>query len=154
MIKAALGRLISGHGVASGQSTKDTRFPQGTIRLQELAFRQRGFDLASYFKNSFVHGTLNIRFARGVTAIRRPDLVFRDVSWTEFFPPENFFLSQCVVRFASREFRGLIYIPDPATKPDHFQDARTVEVIAEPIPGLKCGDTLEVIFDSDAISIE
>jgi hypothetical protein len=154
MIKAALGRLISGHGVASGQSTKDARFPEGTISLQERVFRERGFDLPSYFKGPFVRGTLNIRFAEGVVAIRRPDFVFRDVSWTEFFPPENFFLSQCVVKFASREFRGLIYIPDPATKPDHFQDAQTVEVIAETIPGLKYGDTLEVIFDSDAVDIE
>jgi hypothetical protein len=154
MIKAAGGRLISGHGVASGRSTKDKRFPQGTIWLQERAFRKRGFDLASYFRGPFVRGTLNIRFTKGVIVIRRPDFVFREVGWTEFFPPENFFLCQCVVRFASREFRGLIYIPDPATKPDHFQDSRTVEVIAEAIPGLAYGDMLEVIFDSDSIDIE
>jgi hypothetical protein len=154
MFKTVRGTLVAGHGVASGQSRADRRFPGGTIRLQEEFFRERGLDLDAYFPRGFVRGTLNIRLPTGVVAIKRPDFVFRAVKWTPLFPPENFFLSGCTVSHDARNFRGLFYIPDPQTKPDHFQDRRVVEVIAESISAIAIGDTVTLAFDSDAVDIE
>lgn len=154
MTKIVHGTLVAGHGVASGRSSSDRRFPGGTIRLQEKFFRERGLDLATYFERPFIHGTLNIQCPRGVVAIKRPDFVFRDIKWTEQFPPENFFLSRCMVGQGTRAFRGLIYVPDPQTKPDHFQDRRVVEAIAETIPGIAVGDTVALTFDAAAIDID
>lgn len=154
MIKIVRGTLVAGHGVASGQSTVDRRFPGGTIRLQENFFRDRGVDFEQYFPHGFVRATLNVRCSRGVVAVKRPDFVIRDVKWTETFPPENFFLSRCTLGHGAGEFRGLFYIHDPKTKPDHFQDPRVVEVIAEAIPGIAIGDMLKSNVDPDAVDIE
>lgn len=154
MLKTVRGIVVAGHGVASGQSVIDRRFPDGTIRMQEKFFRERGLDLDAYFPHGFVRGTLDLRFSRGIVAIERPDFVFRAVKWTELFPPENFFLNGCTVRHGTRTFRGLLYIPDPETKPDHFQDPRIVETIAEPIAGIAPGDTVTLTFDTDAVDID
>ncbi len=154
MLKTVRGILVAGHGVASGRSIVDRRFPGGTIRLQEKFFRDRGLDLDAYFPRGFVRGTLNIRFSRGIVAIKHPDFTFRAVAWTDLFPPENFFLTGWTVIHGGRDYPGLLYIPDPETKPDHFQDRRVLEVIAESIPEISVGDALSLTFDSDAVDID
>jgi hypothetical protein len=47
----------------------------------------------------------------------------------------------------------MIYIPDPATKPDHFQDPSIIEGLAEKIEGLNYGDTVSLLYNPEAIEI-
>jgi hypothetical protein len=152
-MRTVIGILVAGHGVASGQGVRDRRFPEGTIRMQAAFFRTGGLDLAAYFTRPFTWGTLNLRCETGVVAIRRPDFVFRDVTWTALLPAENFYLARGTVTRRGRAYRGLLYLPDPATKPDHFHDPRVVEVIAETIPGIALGDAVALTFDPAAIEI-
>ena len=51
------GRLCAGHGVASGTS-KESPYPDGTIRMQFPVFKALGLDLSSC-----LFGTLNLDFA-------------------------------------------------------------------------------------------
>lgn len=143
----------TGHRVASGQSTSDTRFPLGTIRMQEPFFKERGLDLAAFFGGDFIRGTLNLSISPLSFKIAKPEYFFEQVKWADLFPPENFFMSPVKVLFGGKEHQGMIYIPDPATKPDHFQDPSIIEVLAEKIEGLNYGDTVSLLYNPEAIEI-
>ncbi len=145
--------LRSGHGVASGQSVDDPRFPLGTIRMQAPFFKQGGLDLDAFFGGDFVYGTLNLSVAPKKIAIAKPEFCFPQVKWTDVFPPENFFLSAAEVGFLGKNYKALLYIPDPATKPDHFQGASVVEVIAQRIAGIAPGDEAALAYSETAIDI-
>lgn len=144
----------AGHGVASGRSTTDTRFPRGTIRLQEPFFKEKGFDFQAYFGGDFVRGTLNLSLSPRRFTIESPEYVLKDVKWTDLLPAENFFLSPAEIHFQGRAFKALIYIPDPATKPDHFQAPDIIEVIAESVPNLDYGDEVELAYNPEAIKVK
>ena len=51
------GKVISGYGVASGKGN-DSRYPEGTLKLQMPFFKERGLDLSVFFI-----GTININIA-------------------------------------------------------------------------------------------
>ncbi len=55
--------------------------------------------------------------------------------------------------YDGRRYRGVIYHPHPATKRRHHQDPSTVEVIAEPIPGLTYGSEVTLIVDPAEVEI-
>ncbi len=145
--------VARGHGVASGQSTADTRFPQGTIRLQLPFFAARGLDLDAYFSGNFLAATLNLDLAPWRVQILKPEFFLSSVEWTDLMPAENFYLSAAQVGFGERLYKALLYIPDPATKPDHFQPPTIVEAIAEPIAGLGRGDAGHVALPSRRIRL-
>jgi hypothetical protein len=146
--------VARGHGVASGQSTADTRFPEGTIRLQLPFFAARGLDLDAYFSGNFLAATLNLDVAPNRVHILRPEFFLSSVKWTDLMPAENFFLSAAQIGFGERLYKAMLYIPDPATKPDHFQPPTVIEAIAEPVAGLGYGDAVTLHYHPAAIRLE
>lgn len=143
----------SGYQVASGHSTTDKRFPGGTIRMQKPFFKERGMDLDAYFDNDFVHGTLNLSIEPKTFTIGKTEYFFEEVKWTDQFGAENFFMSPAELRFKGNSYKAMIYIPDPSTKPDHFQKPTIIEVLAQTVPELAYGDTVTLAFNPEAILI-
>jgi len=148
------GVIVKGYGVASGESGNDQRFPDGTIKLQIPHFREHGFDFDAYFAGDWVCGTLNVSITPHTLRILKADYFLRGIKWTDIFPPENFFLVGLTLRFDGKNYRGLLYEPDPATKPDHFQPPMHIEVICNRVPGIKTGDKVELDFDQAKIEIK
>lgn len=127
------GKLIPGHGIASGVS-KDPRFPNGSLEMQIPYFKKLGLDLGAYFA-----GTLNIDIAPcGYTAIE-PAYHFSQIQWTPLLPPENFYFFDATLIHQGNKHVGLIYMPDPETKKEHFQKETVLELIMPHISDLGLG---------------
>jgi hypothetical protein len=140
------GKLVKGYGVASGPSED---YPYGALDRQFPLFKARGLDLSAYF-----HGTLNIDIRPVTFEMIRPEFTFRDVRWTDLHPPEHFSFSRCKVIYQGSMYEGWIYYPHPETKKRNFQNPSLLEVIARRIPGLKHGDSLEAVVNSERISLQ
>ena len=130
------GKLQSGYGVASGQAIQSP-YPQGTITLQTPHFQALGLNLNPYYP-----GTLNISIAPAQFRLLQPQWTFPLVPWYPQSCPETFSFSPCLVQYAGQEMSGLIYYPHPETKPEHFQDPSTIEVLAPYIPEIEVDATL------------
>ncbi|NET37508.1 MAG: hypothetical protein F6K19_36705 [Cyanothece sp. SIO1E1] len=142
------GVVVKGHGVASGQAN-DSRFPEGTIQMQKPAFSERGLCLDAYFP-----GTLNISILPHSYAIQQSKYTFREVKWAADRPAEDFSFFDCrILLNDKRILEGLIYYPHPETKPEHRQDAGTLEVLTAFIDGLRYGDTLVLEVNPKQIMI-
>ncbi len=139
------GVVVEGHRVASAPSAA---YPYGTLEKQKPYFEALGLDLSRYFL-----GTLNISIAPLTFEMVKPRYTFPLVAWTDLHPPETFSFSPCRLRFAGREYEGLVYYPHPETKIRHFQDASLVEVLAEFIEGIGYGANVELCLDSDEILV-
>lgn len=135
------GIVIAGHGVASGKG-KDPRYPEGTLKLQIPFFAKKGLDLTPYFR-----GTINLNIAPFRFIIGKPNHFFRSIAWSQYIPPENFYFIEVSVINRSKKYHGYIYMPDPATKMDHFQHESTLELILPEIEGLQVGDRLFLEVD-------
>ncbi|MEO0870253.1 MAG: hypothetical protein AAFY17_17840 [Cyanobacteria bacterium J06642_11] len=128
------GTIIQGHGVASGQGG-DPRFPGGTIRMQSPVFAHLGLDLTGYFP-----GTLNVSIHPQQYTVKQAKHTFRQVKWADHAPPEDFSFFDCRLSLGTgQRIPGLVYYPHPETKPEHFQDAATLEIMTEFIDGLVYG---------------
>jgi len=145
--------VCAGHKVASGQAENDRRFPSGTIEMQVPHFREKGFDLKAYFNGDYVSGTLNLSIKPHTYHIGKPDYFLEAVKWTPLFPPENFFLGGAEIIYKDVNYRALIYIPDPSTKPDHFQPPDIIEVIAQKIPGISYGEKVMLLYNPQFIKV-
>ncbi|ESA32155.1 hypothetical protein N836_26555 [Leptolyngbya sp. Heron Island J] len=144
-----LGKVIRGHGVASGQA-KDPRFPEGTLQMQVPMFAAQGLCLDAYFP-----GTINVSIHPKHYTVRQARHRFRQVKWAENAPPEDFSFFDCrVVLDTAQRLPGLIYYPHPETKPEHFQDPATLEVLAPFIRGLSYGMTLGLELDPKQLTLE
>ena len=55
--------------------------------------------------------------------------------------------------YKSAAYDGWVYYPHPETKERNFQNPSLVEVIAVPIPELQYGDELQVLLNTDEISV-
>ena len=132
------GKLVAGHGVASGQGA-DRRYPAGSIALQTPFFLEKGIDLSPYFP-----GTLNVDLAPFVPQPRHPtfDGTLRWFSDLE----ERFLLTPIEVMAAGRRYSGLWYYPHPGTKPAHFQRNSVVELLLPWIENLSVGDEVQVLL--------
>ena len=137
---------MRGHQVASRPSKA---YPYSSLKKQKPYFKERGLDLYEYF-----NGTLNISIAPLTFEMAAPELTFERVEWTDLHPPETFSFSRCTVIFKGREYAGWVYYPHPETKKTHFQDPSLVEVITHEVTGIKYGDFLEVILNTDEIKIQ
>lgn len=146
-LKSVLGTVVQGHRVASGQGG-DPRFPTGTIQMQKPAFALRGLYLDAYFP-----GTINVSIAPHHYAVQQAKYTFRQVKWAEHAPPEDFSFFDCRIVLDGKRLEGLIYYPHPETKPEHFQDPTTLEVIAPLIEGLSYGMSLELELNPLQLSI-
>jgi hypothetical protein len=141
------GIVQRGHGVASGIAS-DSRFPEGTIRLQMPLFRERGLDLFRFYP-----GTLNLSIAPHEFELRKPQFTFEHVEWTSVFPAETFSFSRCRIHAQGKAHEGFIYYPHPETKPDHFQSASTIEVITTFLGALRYGAEIELEINPAEVSI-
>lgn len=137
------GIVVRGHRVAS-QKSKD--YPYGTIDKQKPVFKELGLDLERFYS-----GTLNISIVPFAFTMTNPEYTFRQVTWTDLHPPEDFSFSRCAVRpiglqsnCSANWYEGFVYYPHPETKKRHFQNASVLEILAEHIPDLKYGDHVEV----------
>ena len=134
------GRLVAGHGVASGRAA-DSPYPSGTIALQAPLFATHGLDLAPYQA-----ATLNLSFAPGEWRLRDPDHHVPELRWTDRHPPETFSFWHCRLRRlsdpAAADSPALIYHPHPETKRAHHQSLSLLEVLAPPLPAVTIGSVL------------
>jgi hypothetical protein len=162
MFQSVKATIIQGFRVASGSSEKDPSFNAdgGTIRLQMVEFAKRGLDFNSYFDGDFVEGTLGLTVAPLSVKIKSPKYFFQGVRWTDKHdkpgaPPfvENFFLDPARIIFKGQTYKGLLYIPDPATKPGHFHLPTTIEVVAQKVPGISYGDDVVLEYNDAAIEL-
>jgi hypothetical protein len=148
---AIKGVVIPGHRIASGTSEIDRRFPQGSIVMQTPHFKRQGLDLTAYFGGDFFKGTLNVSIEPLIWEIVKPEYTMRDVRWTDQQPAENFFLSPAALAYRGQSYRAMLYIPDPATKPAHFNPPYIVDVLAAPITGIGYGSEVELSYNSAAV---
>jgi len=111
-------------------------------------FKERGLDLEQYYR-----GTLNISIAPLVFEMVAPAYTFRQVTWTDRHPPEDFSFSRCTLRYKGGEYPGYIYYPHPETKQRHFESASILEMISLYIPDIKYGDQVEVELNTDEVRI-
>ncbi len=133
--------IIPGYGAASGKN-KDNRYPGGTIALQAPYFTVLGLDLSPYYL-----GTLNIDISPHSFEIKTPKHFFKQVAWSEFISPENFYFFDVSLEYKSGTYEGLIYMPDPETKEEHEQKPTTLELILPKIADLQYGDRVSVTID-------
>ena len=130
------GKVISGYGVASGKG-KDKRYPNGTLKLQMPFFKERGLDLSAFFV-----GTINIDISPYQFSIKNYKYYFKEINWSKYIPPENFYFFEVQLIFKEIIFNGLIYMPDPKTKSDHHQISNLFELLMPKIEGIKQGENI------------
>lgn len=145
------GVVIPGHRIASGTSEIDRRFPQGSIVMQAPLFKRQGLDLTAYFGGVFFKGTLNVSIEPLIWEIVKPEYVMHDIQWTDLQPAEDFFLSPAALAYRGQSYRAMLYVPDPATKPAHFNPPHIVDVLAAPIPGIGYGSEVELSYNPAAV---
>lgn len=142
------GTIVSGHGVASGRGD-DPRYPKGTLYLQIPHFESLGIDISPFHM-----GTLNIDVGDKSVRIIRPKYCALGIKWSPHIPPENFFFFDVQATYEGHTYTGLIYLPDPATKTDHFQDPSIIELLLPEIPGIKSGKSISLEVEEAQILIQ
>ena len=130
------GKVISGYGVASGKG-KDNRYPEGTLKLQIPFFKERGLDLSAFFI-----GTINIDISPYQFSIKKYKYYFKEINWSIYITPENFYFFEVQLIFKESAYEGLIYMPDPKTKFDHHQISSLFELLMPKIEGIKQGENI------------
>jgi hypothetical protein len=149
-VNRACGVVVFGHGVASGAAA-DPRFPRGTIAMQAPLFRARGVDLAALIGAEPVMGTVNVDLTPAAPRVLVPEIELRAVRWSPTMPAENFWLFRTAIEHVQRTHSALIYMPDPATKPEHHQPSGVVEIIAPRLEGLRLGQMVVITADANFI---
>jgi len=141
------GILRKGYGVASGQA-KDSPYPKGSIEMQTPFFLEQGIDIRKLYP-----GTLNISISPYKFNMKNPHWTLRDVVWFNIDYPETFSFSECIVDSGIAKVEGLVYYPHPETKPAHYQDESTIEVLAPYIQGLRYGHGIILLLNPNDIEI-
>jgi hypothetical protein len=141
------GTVVAGYGAASGAAPGGP-YPEGTIRMQLPHFLERGLDISL-----FVPATINLDISPRHFAMDNPDATLEQVRWTDRIPPETFSFCACTVTREGTEYRAMIYYPHPETKVEHHHDDNLMELLAEPIEGLSCGERLTVTIAPGRIRI-
>lgn len=141
------GEIKSGHGVASGK-LKDERYPEGTLKQQFKYFLEKGLDLSNYFM-----GTINLDISPYAYEIKEPKYFFKNIDWSDYISPENFYFFDVLLYFKDKTYEGVIYMPDPETKEDHMQKSTILELILPKINGLEYGDVVEIEINKDQLEI-
>ncbi|MDY6835078.1 MAG: hypothetical protein SVY53_09810 [Chloroflexota bacterium] len=141
------GILQKGYRVASGQS-KDSPYPRGSIEMQTPFFLEQGIDLRKFYP-----GTLNISISPYKFNIKNPSWTLYDVVWFNKDYPETFSFSECILDRGIAKVKSLLYYPHPETKPAHYQDESTIEVLAPFIKGLQYGHSITLLLNPNEIDI-
>lgn len=142
------GRVVRGHGVASGVRADPAKFPGGTIRMQLEPFQRLGLDLAGYHP-----GTINVsihpRQFRAVHARR----ILRAVRWHPTEPAEDFSFFDVALIHDGQPHDGLVYYPHLETKPAHFQSPDVLELLMPFIAGIGYDEEVELLIPKAQIEI-
>jgi len=141
------GIVIKGRGWTSG-CAEDCPYPEGTVGLQMPHFQARGLDLSN-----FCPGTLNISIKPQKFIMQHPEFTLRNIKWHSGHPPEDFSFSRCWIHCKGQRAAGVVYYPHPETKVSYFLDNSTLEIIAEYIESIRCGDEVEIELNADEIVI-
>ena len=141
------GEIKSGHGVASGKG-KDERYPEGTLKQQFRHFLEQGLDLSNYFM-----GTINLDISPNAYEIKKPKYFFKNIDWSDYIPPENFYFFDVSLYYNDKTYQGLVYMPDPETKEDHMQKPTILELILPKIKGLEYGVIVDIALKKDQLKI-
>ncbi|MGB5553700.1 MAG: hypothetical protein WBM83_03500 [Flavobacteriaceae bacterium] len=141
------GEIKSGHGVASGKGNDD-RYPEGTLKQQFKHFLERGLNLSPYFM-----GTINLDISPCSFEIKKPKYFFKNINWSDFIPPENFYFFDVTLHNKDESYEGLVYMPDPETKEDHVQIPNMLELILPKIAGLEYGHKVTIALKNDQFNI-
>ncbi len=141
--------VVKGHGVASGKS-HDPRFQGGTIALQKPVFQALGLNLDGYYS-----GTINLSIAPLKFKVKRAKYTFKNVLWSHTALPEDFSFFDCRIIYGQAQTAadGLIYFPHPETKPQHFQPAGVLEVLARRIENLSYGTEVLLELNDEQIAV-
>jgi hypothetical protein len=143
----ARGKIMPGHGVASGKGD-DKRYPEGTLKQQFKHFLERGLDLSNYYM-----GTINLDISPFSYQIKKPKHFFKDIAWSDFITPENFYFFDASIHYKGQTYKGLVYMPDPETKEDHIQKPTILELIFPKIEGLEYGEIVEIELIKDQLEL-
>ncbi len=141
------GQVVEGHGAASG-SGGDARFPQGTLALQFPHFAKAGIAVEHYMP-----ATINVDLPFELIP-RNPISRIEHLEWLDGYPTETFEFFDSKIAVAGVAHRGLVYRPDPATKPEFSQPGSVVEVLAPPVDGIGPGTPVSVWVDPDQAGFE
>ena len=142
------GIIKQGHQVASGMA-EASPYPRGSIEMQVPFFEELGLDLRPFFL-----ATLNISISPYQFTLKNPGYTFRNVRWNPEIPAEDFSFSRCQLIFRGTTYQGWVYYPHPETKPQHFQDSSTLEVIFPYIADIGYGDFVELKLNNLEIILE
>lgn len=145
--KKVRGIIIEGHQVASGMA-KNSPYPRGSIEMQTPHFKTLGLDISAFFP-----GTLNINIRPYKFKVNHPQYTFKNLKWNDHSPPETFSFSPCQLVYRNIEYPSLVYYPHPETKPDHFQDDSTLEILAPAIDSIEYGQFIQLILNPQEIEI-
>lgn len=141
------GEIKSGYGVASGKG-KDERYPEGTLKQQFKHFLERGLDFSNYYM-----GTINLDISPYSYKIKKPKHFFKNIDWSDYIPPENFYFFDVSLNYKNETYEGLVYLPDPETKEDHIQKPTMLELIFPKIKGLEYGVMVDISLRKDQLEI-
>lgn len=150
-------KITHGHGVASKPSAK---YPDGTIQLQYPHFKALGLDLGDCYP-----GTLNLSIAPANYKIIKPRIALRNVDW---FPArgqtEDFLIADCAIMINTSSndagcsttpayVFGYVYLPDPKTKIEHFDDPQALQIISPYLNGLDEKESVKLLLSSSQIEL-
>ena len=143
-------------GDAVSRATNPSPFSDSTLALQRGIFVERNIDF-DVLVPGWKLGTINVELGRKLL-LEKPDYTAENVDWTvneaTRIAPETFHFVHCCLAYAGRYYPGLIYYPDPKTKPAtnrHNFDA--LEIITTPVPDLAYGARASVLCRADAFSL-
>ncbi|QBY06002.1 hypothetical protein E2K93_17245 [Thalassotalea sp. HSM 43] len=145
-IKSLKATVVKGHQIASGQNP-NTPYKDGSIVIQAPLFKQHGVNIDHMYK-----ATINLDIAPYQLSIVEPDHQIIDLPWCDAIAPETFSFCHCQLNVNEQTYAGLIYYPHPETKPDHFQRAHVVEVIAPFIKEIQYGSQVTLNVAAKHIS--
>ena len=98
-------------------------------------------------------GTINLDIAPFRFEVKKAKLFLKNIAWSEFIPPENFYFFDLTLYHNGQSYKGLIYMPDPATKLEHEQKNSVLELILPKIEGLSYRDYVEIEVPEDQLNI-
>lgn len=141
------GRVVSGHGVASGQA-EDSPYPSGTIKMQLPHFLALGIDVSPFYP-----GTLNVSIAPHRFELA-PKQTLHQVKWSPHHDAESFSFVPMRLIWQQQSYSGLIYYPRPETKIDHFQDPSVLELLLPAIASITNGSSVMIAASASELIIK
>ena len=98
-------------------------------------------------------GTINLDISPCSYKIKAPKYFFKDIDWSDFIPPENFYFFDVSLHHKDKTYKRLVYMPDPETKENHIQRPNILELIFPKIEDLEYGVIVDIELKIDQIDM-